>query len=636
MCGIAGFCDFSYQSDHLILKKMTNVLAHRGPDDKGYELYKLKNSSIGLGHRRLSILDLSHLGRQPMHTPDNKCHIIYNGEIYNFIEIQKNLVQDYGLTFKSQSDTEVILKAYACWGMDAVKKFRGMFAFVILDEIRNKLILCRDRTGIKPLYYYWHNDCLLFSSELKSFHKHPKFSKIIHKNGLNSFFKWGYIPAPHTIFEHTYKLLPGHYLELDLEKRSLKQIKYWDAIDSYLLPKLDISIDDAATELEKIFIKSFGYRMISDVPVGIFLSGGYDSATVAAILQKHHSKNIKTFTIGFDENEFNEAPHANKIARYLGCDHTQYICSPKDALEIIPTLPEIFDEPFGDSSAIPTILVSRMARKDVTVALSADGGDELFAGYTKYMTALKMWNIIQKLPKTIQKNIVKGMDYIPFDKIQSLFSLYNLKTRSQKIQQMLYANQIVDFMNISSQLFTENDIKQLLLFENKPIPTAFDDVRNISQRTDLINAMLGIDYQTYLPDDILVKVDRATMSVALEGRDPLLDHKILEFVAQLPSHFKHNNIDSKLLLKKIAHKYIPENLLARPKKGFSVPIHRWFRKELKSYFLHFLDQDRLKKQGLFNDKFVIALRDRYLAGNPENVGKLWQLLMFQMWMSRWL
>ncbi|KPA17720.1 Asparagine synthase (glutamine-hydrolyzing) [Candidatus Magnetomorum sp. HK-1] len=636
MCGIAGFCDFSAQSDQIILKKMTDVLAHRGPDDYGYELFKRPESTIGLGHRRLSILDLSKLGRQPMHTPDNNYHIIYNGEIYNFLEIQKSLVQDHGLTFKSQSDTEVILKAYSCWGMAAVEKFRGMFAFVILDERRNKLILCRDRAGVKPLYYYWHNQCLLFSSELKSFHHHPRFSKNIHESGMKAYLKWGYIPAPHTIFEHTHKLLPGHYLELDLESRSLQKIKYWDAIDSYMLPKLDISFDEAVQELEQIFIKSFGYRMIADVPVGVFLSGGYDSATVAAILQKHQSTAVKTYTIGFDEDEYNEAPHALAIANYLECDHTQYICSPKDALNIIPTLPEIFDEPFGDSSAIPTILVSRMARENVTVALSADGGDEIFAGYTKYQTALKMWSIIKRMPKSLHKYLFKSLNIIPLEKIQTLFSVYNLKTRGQKIQQMLYADNIVDFMNITSQLFTGIDINQLLILDKTSIPTAFDDVRKIAKKTDLINAMLAIDYQTYLPDDILVKVDRATMSVALEGREPLLDHHILEFVGQLPPHFKYSNGTTKRLLKTIAYKYIPRHLLDRPKKGFSVPIHRWFRNELKSYFLHYLDQDRLKKQGLFDDRFVVALRDRYLAGHQENIGKLWQLLMFQMWMSRWL
>jgi len=635
MCGIAGFCDFSNNSSHKILTKMTDVLAHRGPDDKGYSLYKHSLCTIGLGNRRLSIMDLSDHGRQPMHSSDNKCHIVFNGEIYNFEDIQKELIQKYNMSFTSQSDTEVILKAYCKWGIDSVQKFRGMFAFVIFDENRNKMILCRDRTGVKPLYYHWQNEFLLFSSELKSFHEHPSFSKNINLQGVNAYLKWGYIPAPHTIFEKTYKLKPGHYLEIDLKTQTLNEIKYWDAIDYYMLPTLDISFDEAVKEIEKRFISAFQYRMIADVPVGIFLSGGYDSTTVAAILQNHLSARIRTFTIGFHEDKYNEAPYAKAIADFLECDHTQYICTPEDALKIIPKLPEIYDEPFGDSSAIPTILVSRMAREKVTVALSADGGDEIFAGYTKYQTSLKFWNMIQGIKPNMRKNIARLLKLIPFEKLNKILSAYNLNTRAQKIQQMLKSKSIIDFMSITSQLFIDNEIKALSWNNNNLIPTAFDDPCKIFQKTDLLNAMLAIDYQTYLPDDIMTKVDRATMSVSLEGREPLLDHHILEFVAQLPDTYKYSNGKTKLLLKSIAYKYCPKRLLDRPKKGFSVPIDRWFRKELKTYFLHYLDKDKIKKQGILNDKFVSALRNSYLSGNPENAAKLWQLLMLQMWIERW-
>ncbi|MBF0450993.1 MAG: asparagine synthase (glutamine-hydrolyzing) [Candidatus Magnetomorum sp.] len=636
MCGIAGFCDFSRRSDRNTLKKMTDVLAHRGPDDKGYDLFQHSHCTIGLGHRRLSILDLSALGRQPMHTSDNRCHIIFNGEVYNFLEIQQTLIHYHNMSFISQSDTEVILNAYCQWGMDAVQQFRGMFAFVILDEHRNKLILCRDRTGVKPLYYYWHHGCFLFSSELKSFHEHPAFSKTIHSNGLSAYLKWGYIPAPHTIFEHTHKVKPGHYLEIDIDTRSVKEIKYWDVLDSYMLPPLDISFDEALQEIEQRLISAFKYRMIADVPVGIFLSGGYDSTSVAAILQKHLSAPIKTFTIGFNEDTFNEAPQARAIARYLECEHTEYICTPTDALNIIPQLPEIYDEPFGDSSAIPSILVSRMARQQVTVALSADGGDELFAGYTKYQTALKMWSMIHRMKPYVRRQLKKLLTHVPFEVIPSRVSAYNLKSRVQKVQLMLQSKKIIEFMNITSQLFTDIDLDDLRPMDNTSFSTFFDDERKISQKTDLLNAMLAIDYQTYLPDDILTKVDRATMSVSLEGREPLLDHHILEFVARLPASFKYSNGVTKRLLKAITYRYCPRALLDRPKKGFSVPIDRWFRKELKSYFLHYLDKGRLKQQGFLDDQFVVALRDRYLAGHSENITKLWQLLMFQMWVDRWL
>ena len=615
---------------------MTDLLAHRGPDDQGYQIFQDTNVTIGLGHRRLSILDLSALGRQPMQSPDKQYHIVYNGEIYNFKEIQQALIQQYDITFKSQSDTEVILHAYQRWGIASVHRFRGMFSFVIFDHQKKQLILCRDRTGVKPLYYYWNNGCFLFSSELKSFHQHPAFSKNLDLHGVHAYLKWGYIPAPHTIFKQTYKLQPGHYLILDINTQTLTDRQYWNAIDCYNQPLLDISFDEAIHELERLFIQSFGYRMVSDVPVGVFLSGGFDSVAVAAILQKHRSEQLKTFTIGFDEPAYNEAPYAKQIADYLGCDHTEYICTPKDALNIIPRLPDIYDEPFGDSSAIPTILVSEKARQSVTVALSADAGDELFAGYTKYQTAIQMWTILHRFKPATKKLLYHCLKQIPFQTVQRLLGAYNLDTRAQKIQQMLMSHHMVDFMNITSQLITDQERQALMLKEITLLPTAFDNKPFDSHESDLINAMLAVDYQTYLPDDILMKVDRATMSVGLEGREPLLDHHILAFVARLPGHFKYSKSGPKHLLKSLVYQYCPKHLLDRPKKGFSVPIDRWFRKELKSYFLHYLNQTRLKKQGLFNDTYVVSLRDRYLKGHPENVNKLWQLLMFQMWMSRWM
>jgi asparagine synthase (glutamine-hydrolysing) len=404
MCGITGFCDFTSRSDYSILTNMTDTLAHRGPDDHGYQIFHETDAIIGLGHRRLSILDLSDLGRQPMHTPDRRYHIVYNGEIYNFSEIQHDLIQQYDITFKSQSDTEVILNAFQRWGIDAVHRFRGMFAFVIFDKAQKQLILCRDRAGVKPLYYYWYNNCFLFTSELKALHQHPSFSKELDLQGLNAYIKWGYIPAPHTIFKHTYKLHPGYFLTLDIKNRTINEAQYWNSMDCYNQPLLDISFDEAKNELERLFIQSFGYRMVSDVPVGVFLSGGFDSVAVAAILQKHRSEQLKTFTIGFEAHAYNEAPFAKKIADYLGCDHTEYICTPQDALTIIPKLPDIYDEPFGDSSALPTILVSEKARQDVTVALSADAGDELFAGYSKYQTAIKIWKILNGLTPSRKKN----------------------------------------------------------------------------------------------------------------------------------------------------------------------------------------------------------------------------------------
>ncbi len=349
MCGIAGFCDFSKKSSNDILKSMTDVLHHRGPDDSGYFWDESEYSQIALGHRRLSILDLSAHGHQPMSF--EHLDIVFNGEVYNFKEIKKELLE-LGYDFYSDSDTEVILKSYHQWGIKAVDRFNGMFAITIYDKKTNQLIFIRDRAGVKPFYYYKKDSLILFSSELKSFHKHPNFQKEINKSSLSLYLQFGYIPEPHSIFKNCYKLRAGHYVEIDLKSQNFKEIKYWDVVDFYNKPKLDISQNEAIERTEELLKSSFEYRMVSDVPVGVFLSGGYDSSVVTAILQSGRSEKLNTFTIGFKEKGFDEAPYAKEVAKYLGTNHTEYYCTQKDALEIIPKLCELYDEPFGDSSAI--------------------------------------------------------------------------------------------------------------------------------------------------------------------------------------------------------------------------------------------------------------------------------------------
>lgn len=631
MCGIAGFCDFSKKSSNDILKNMTDVLHHRGPDDSGYFWDENEYSQIALGHRRLSILDLSTHGHQPMSF--EHLDIIFNGEVYNFKEIKKELLElDY--SFHSDSDTEVILKSYHQWGIKAVDKFNGMFAITIYDKKANKLIFIRDRAGVKPFYYYKKDNLILFSSELKSFHNHPAFIKEIDKSSLSLYLQFGYIPEPHSIFKNTYKLKAGHYIEIDLKSQNFKEIKYWDVVDFYNKPKLHISENEAIEKTEELLKSSFEYRMVSDVPVGVFLSGGYDSSVVTAILQSGRSEKLNTFTIGFKENGFDEAPYAKEVAKYLGTNHTEYYCTQKDALEIIPKLCEIYDEPFGDSSAIPTTLVSQLARKDVTVSLSADGGDEIFAGYSKYTTTMQYFNKFNAIPNSIKSLISFGMDNINPKYIPILNKTYNFATRYEKINAILKAKNSVEAMKYTSEYFTKNERKKILKDNLIELKTNFDI--KVADTNDDINKMLAVDYKTYMIDDILTKVDRATMSVSLEGREPLLDYRLIEFVSQLPSNLKYKDGDKKWLLKQITHKYLPKKIMDRPKQGFGVPLTEWFRDELKEYFMVYLDEKRIEKEGLFDSKEIIRLRDSYLLGNKENVQKLWFLLMFEMWYEKWM
>lgn len=635
MCGIAGFCDFNKRSNLDILIKMTDTLYHRGPDDKGYEFLETTNAHIGLGNRRLSVIDLSLLGRQPMKSSNGDCTIIYNGEVYNFMEIKHELEQK-GFSFRSLSDTEVILNAFIQWGVEAVHKFIGMFAFVIYDKRVGKIYIFRDRAGVKPLFYFWKNDLLLLASELKSFQYHPNFKKEIDTNSLPLYLQYGYIPAPYSIFRNTYKLKPGHFLEIDLNNKTLYEKKYWDVLDYYNRQELNISEAEAIEETEKLLKSAFEYRLVADVPVGLFLSGGYDSSTVGTLLQRNRAERIKTFTIGFSEKGFDEAPYAKRVAKYLGTDHTEYYCSQKDALEIIPSLPDVYDEPFGDSSVIPTILVSRLSRKSITVALSADGGDEVFGGYNKYIKSVEYLQIIQKLPKAVRQIILKVLKNINPNYIPFLQKTYNFDSRFERLKMLLTSESCVSVMKIISQLFTDEQLKHIFKKRFSPGKTFFDDDVLLNISNNQFNNMLAIDYKTYMMDDILVKVDRATMSASLEGREPFLDHRVIEFIAQLPSNLKFRNGKTKCILRNILYKYLPKGLMERPKMGFAVPIVYWFKGELKQYLLQYLDKKRLEKNEIFEVDEIIKLRDDYLGGRTENIHKLWFLLMFEMWHERWI
>jgi len=637
MCGITGFIDYSARVSAHVLTDMTDALGHRGPDDTGAEIFHTPYAHVALGHRRLSIIDLSPAGHQPMQF--EHLRIIFNGEIYNFNEIRQELIS-LGHTFKSTSDTEMILHAYLQWGEDCVTRFIGMFAMVLLDTRANEVLLFRDRAGVKPLYYYVDNDVVLFASELKTFHKHPLFKKEINLSALKLYLNYGYVPAPHTIFTNAHKVPPGARLRIQLSNRSIDEKIYWNAIDQYNKPKLNISYEDAKEELRRLFISAFQYRMVADVPVGVFLSGGYDSSAVAGILQKHSPQRLKTFTIGFHEKGFDEAVYARTVANQLGTDHVEHYCSVQEALDIIPSLPFFFDEPFGDSSAIPTILVSRLAVKDVKVALSADAGDEIFAGYGRYRTELATFQKFQRMPG-IARATLRGISDLGIKTNVSkwLSRVYNLQTRLEKVNTLLSGPQtIVHYNNILQQYFTEIHASRLLVADHVPALSTYFDEAPLASMNDDMSMMLATDYRTFMLDDILTKVDRATMSVSLEGREPLLDHRILEFAARLPITYKDNGVTAKRILKDIVHDYVPKELVDRPKMGFGVPVEIWLKEGLKPLLNQYLDPELIRRQGLFSVAEVQHLKMQYLNSDKlnANINKLWFVLMFQMWYEKWM
>ena len=629
MCGIAGFIDFKQQGTEDLLRQMTDTIVHRGPDDSGQMLYTSSTAQVGFGFRRLAIIELSELGHQPMEFETAGLSIIFNGEVYNYAAIRKEL-EALGYTFRSHSDTEVILKSYAQWGTDCVHRFIGMFAIAIYDRPQNKVVLFRDRAGVKPLFYSIDTNKILFGSELKVLMADKSFKKEINFSALALYFQRGYISAPHTIFNHTYKLLPGHYLTIDLSTQQTALEKYWDVTAAYNQPKLDVSYEEAKAEVEKLMLSAFQYRMVADVPVGIFLSGGYDSTAVAAMLQKNSTQKIKTFTIGFEDPKFNEAHHAKNVADHLGTDHYEHICTYQDALSLITELPDIYDEPFGDTSAIPTTLVSRMAREQVIVALSADGGDEIFAGYPKYFNAAK---------RIEQLQFLKGNSQSLSAKLFSLLQTSGNISRQNKMSKLTdfaaQGDEVARF-DIISQAMSFYETQQLI---NQPITalhTPFQDGALLNSDNDLLSKFQATEYKTYMVDDILQKVDRATMSVSLEGREPFLDQRIIEYAARLPAAYKYKDGIGKYILKDIVHQYVPKAMMERPKMGFGVPLEKWLRHELKDVLLEVLNEKELKEQNIFNVARVMQLRDDYLAGKPVEFQRLSYLFLFQLWYKKWM
>jgi len=630
MCGIVGFIDKS--TNFFILENMLHIQSHRGPDDSG--MFFDKDTGLHFAHNRLAIQDLSSHGHQPFISKCEQYVIIFNGEIYNFKSI-RNKLKEKGYTFVSDSDTEVILYSYQEWGVESIHQFIGMFAFAILDKRNNKLLLVRDRAGVKPLYYYSHDQEFMFSSEIKSFHQHPGFKKKQNINVLPYYFQFGYIPAPHTIFQHCYKLEAGHFLEYDLKNATFKIEKYWDVNDFYAQQKFHKTEKEIVNELENILDDSINLRMVSDVPVGIFLSGGYDSSLVASILAKKNQKKIKTFTIGFNDPRYNEAKHAKAIAEYLQTDHTEYYIDKKDILELIEDLPFYYDEPFGDSSALPTMLVSKLARQQVSVVLSADGGDETFCGYSKYFFLDKLQAIFDhKFKKYFLLTGIELLSPVIVERINNMaperFRQTNIKDKYLKFKRALEANNLEDLFKKSSSYADEKDVYNILKIHNDPLSYKWATINNV----EFLNQMMAIDYKLFLSDDVLTKVDRATMRVSLEGREPLLDHRIIEFMAKVPLNLKYKNQQGKYLLRQVLYRYLPQKLVDKPKAGFQIPLNEWLRNDLKPLIDKYLDDSNLDET-IFNIREIDTLKKRFFAG--EEIGTiLWFILMYQMWKENWL
>ena len=633
MCGIAGFwtSNSGNQTELAnVIEKMTLEIAHRGPDGFGH--WVELESGICLGHRRLSILDLSESGRQPMQSHSNRYTISYNGEIYNFQDLRNELPVE---RWRSDCDTEVILEAFEHWGIDdSVAKFNGMFAIAVWDRQERKLFLIRDRVGIKPLYYYQDATTFAFASELRPFQRLPGFCNELSPDAVNSLIARGHIGGARCIYKKAKKLEPGSILELSSCDAKPKLRKFWD-FESTVTSCLQDPFDgeNAADELETLLLASVKRRMIADVPLGAFLSGGIDSSLVVALMQTQSSSPVKTFSIGFNEKAFDESPYARAVAKHLGTDHTELIVDPSHGLDIVPNMSTYYDEPFADQSLIPTLMVSQLARQHVTVSLSGDGGDELFGGYSRYFEVLERWNRLSKVPqfaRLLLSNSWQGMQ----QRLPTLASKILGANRADGFDRLFrYANaeELGGFYQCAVEANSVGYVSPAIKRNANPIRT-FDAIgHELPGSQNLLRLML-IDAKTYLPNDILTKVDRASMHHGLEARVPLLDHEVIQFAFRLGNQHRTINGSGKKILKDILAKYVPLELFDRPKMGFGVPIAEWLRNELRDWAESLLSKKSLEQSGLIDVQSVQRRWQDHLKGTNRWYGGLWRVLVLQNWL----
>ena len=648
MCGLAGFIDTSGERDNQLLvaivSQMAGTLRHRGPDDEA--TWTDAQVGIALGFRRLAVLDLTESGRQPMHSHCRRFVIVFNGEIYNHGDLRQQLELE-GHPFRGRSDTEVILAAVSQWGVQrALQNFNGMFAFALWDRQQRQLHLVRDRLGEKPLYYGWMGTSFLFGSELKSLNAYPGFRGTINRSALALYFRHNCVPAPHSIYEGIFKLQPATALTLDCSKSSptLSSSPYWtlrEAAVGGLQKPFGGSETDAVTELERRLTQSVRTRMIADVPLGAFLSGGVDSSAIVALMQSQSSRPIQTFCLGSSFDDYNEAQHARAVARYLGTAHTEVSVMAEDALAVIPQLARIYDEPFADSSQIPTLLISRLARQHVTVSLSGDGGDELFGGYNRYVWGADLWRKVAPIPfwlRSLGSLTVGAVSPRCWQRVWNFLEPSlprHLKQRhaGDKLQKLADALSASSPEHFYLKLVSHWDNPAELVLGASEPSTAVTDPRFCLDSARMAERMMFLDTTTYLPDDILVKLDRASMAVSLEARTPLLDHTLLEFAWSLPPHLKIRNKQGKWILRQVLYKYVPQSLLDRPKTGFAVPLDAWLRGPLRDWAETLLDESRLRNEGFIDPSPIRKKWNEHLTGQRNWQYPIWDVLMFQAWLE---
>ncbi len=642
MCGIAGFIDAEAAVPDAQLQAvgdaMVTSMQLRGPDDKG--VWSDARAGVVLGQARLSIIDLSPAGHQPMVSHCGRYVITYNGEVYNSNELKRDLD---GIEWRGHSDTEVIVEACARWGVAAtVEKLIGMFAIALWDREERSLTLVRDRFGIKPLYWGWQKKTFMFGSELKALMVHGEFSRAINRNAVASYMRFNYVPAPQSIFEGIEKLRPGHILVLNAAGIT-SQSCYWDyraKVSDATQNPLDINDIEAENRLDDLVRDAVRRRMIADVPVGAFLSGGIDSSTVVAAMQAESSVPVHSFSIGMEESGYNEAVHAKAVAKHLGTHHTELYVSPTDAREQIPNLAQWYDEPFADSSQIPTYLVSRLARQSVTVSLSGDGGDELFCGYNRYMWGDLLWRKVNPWPKFARRGAASMIRGLSPDSWDALGKIIPAGKRPQLLGIKAHKAADVLALNDGNELFRRlvsvwDDPESVVPGSREPRGILWDDTMADSV-PPLMERMQMLDGLSYLPDDILTKVDRASMAVSLEARVPLLDHRIAEFAMQLPRNMRVRDGQGKWLLRNVLARYVPRELFERPKMGFGIPIGQWLRGPLREWADDLLDPVKLEQDGMFDAGSIRAAWDKHQSGEVNCEVKLWTVLMFQAWRQRWM
>jgi len=654
MCGIAGFVQFRPAEAADLqnrARRMADALAHRGPDDAGY--WADPDAGVGLGFRRLSIIDLSPAGHQPMCSESGRYVIVFNGEVYNFAELRAEL-EALGHRFRGHSDTEVMLASIEQWGLDAaVRRFRGMFGFAVWDGRDRVLHLVRDRLGIKPLYYGFGeangNRVLLFGSELKAMRAYPGYAPEIDRNALTVFLRHTYIPAPYCIYRGMAKLPPGCVISFACDhpgaSNGAQPRAYWsfrEVAEQGEREPFGGSTEEAQLELESLLRESIRLRMVADVPLGAFLSGGIDSSTVVALMQAQSTRPVKTFTIGFLEADFNEATHARRVAEHLHTDHHELVVTPEEARAVIPKLAAMYDEPFADSSGIPTHLVSALARSMVTVTLSGDGGDELLGGYNYYSSGPPLWERLRRFPHPLRRLMADGATLLSAGTYNRILrgrrvapAFTGRGTGGQRIHKAAQALRVADVCDLHRAFSTHWDRPEAVVINGREPATVFTDA---SLRPALSNPsarMMANDALMYLTDDILTKVDRASMAISLEARVPILDHHIVEFSSRVPMGLKIRNGKGKWLLRQVLYGYVPEKIVERPKMGFGVPVGVWIRGPLREWAESLLDGDRLRREGFLRPEPVRRLWKEHLNGDINAPDAMWAVLMFQAWLEKW-